>query len=132
MPLTFRLSYDNISRNSSVVWNTFSFREAFLGHFSLLIFWLVFLEFWLLLRIYFQFYSLINYTLVVYKMRVLPHFAPWGIFRLECIITFCPPGVFLGLRVLAHFELYQIFVCWSVQNIFFCYLFWNKLSQKIR
>ena len=132
MPLTFRLSYDNISRNSSVVWNTFSFRDAFLGHFSLLIFWLVFLEFWLLLRIYFQFYSLINYTLVVYKMRVLPHFAPWGIFRLECIITCCPPGVLLGLRVLAHFELYQIFVCWSVQNIFFCYLFWNKLSQKIR
>ena len=39
-----------------------------------------------------------------------------------------PPGVFLGLGVLAHFELCQFFKCWIVLNIFY-YIFWNKMSQ---
>ena len=46
---------------------------------------------------------------VVYKMIVLAHFAHWDIFGLEDIRTFYPLGYFL--RVLAHFELDQVFLC---------------------
>ena len=38
-------------------------------------------------------------------------FFPMGNFSLEGISTFCPHGVFLGMGVLAHFELYQVFMC---------------------
>ena len=47
---------------------------------------------------------------VVYKMRVLEHFTLWGIFGLAVLAHFAPLGYFLGLMVLAHFELYQGFV----------------------
>ena len=47
-------------------------------------------------------------------MRVLAHF---------------PPGVFLDLRVLAHFELYQVFVCIIVLNIILIYILGQNVSK---
>ena len=44
---------------------------------------------------------------VVYKMRALAHLAPW---------------IFLGLKVLSHYKLYQVFVCEVVFNNFLIYI----------
>ena len=38
---------------------------------------------------------------------------------------------FLGFRLLEHFELYQVCMCWIVLNIFW-YIFWDILSQEIK
>ena len=47
----------------------------------------------------------------------------------EGICTFCPVGYFLGLRALAHFELYQVFVCEIVLNVFLIYILRQNVSK---
>ena len=34
------------------------------------------------------------------------------------VLEYFDPEVFLGLKVLAHFKLYQVFMSWIVLNIF--------------
>ena len=48
--------------------------------------------------------------------------------QIGIISTFCPPGVSLDVGVLAHFELYKVFMPWIVLTIF-KYIFWDKVSS---
>ena len=65
--------------------------------------------------------------IVGYKIKFLAYFAHQGIFELEDIGAFCSSGIFLGLRVLAYFELYQVFVCSLCANGF-VYILVRKIT----
>ena len=54
------------------------------------------------------------------------------ILRLAVLVQFAS-GVFLVLELLAHFELYQVFMCWIALNIFNIYFEtkYLKISQDI-